>query len=159
MELNPSVGVLYNQRVKRKMPEDNFKLYLLLGLLVVVGASIVSDIIERQNLVSVNSVIKMSCDELHTNFNLCRQHSNTETWDYCASVYLPLYYEKCDEENTDSYVCELTCQEVYEENYETIFVKEGDKWDEFCEFEGADSEGYWIYNRDKCYRKDIMGDK
>ena len=79
------------------MSDNLFKIAVLIFLFGITLMTLIVNLddIKRPNLVSVDSVKTMSCNELHTNFNLCRQHSNTETWDYCAEVYLPLYYGKC----------------------------------------------------------------
>ena len=47
----------------------------------------------------------------------------------------------------------ITCQMVYEDHYDNIFVKEyNSKWKEFCEYEEVDFNDWgWIYNEDKCY--------
>lgn len=54
--------------------------------------------------------------------------------------------------NQNFHTCESTCQEIYEDNYDTIFLDENKHWNRFCKYEGADDEGYWIYERNKCYK-------
>jgi len=66
-------------------------------------------------------------------------------------IFSIVFFTNKDVYNENEDFCVLTCQEVYEDNYETIFLDEESKWDKFCEYEGADDEGRWMYERDKCY--------
>ena len=51
-------------------------------------------------------------------------------------------------------ICELTCQEVYEDNYDTIFLQEYKEWKRICEYEETDSNDWgWTYDRYNCYKQ------
>lgn len=54
-------------------------------------------------------------------------------------------------ENED--ICELTCQEVYEDYYHRIFIKEYRRWNRVCEYKEGDFNDWgWTYNKNKCYK-------
>ncbi len=67
----------------------------LLFVFVLVGCGL------RPDVASVDSIRQMTCEELHVNYNSCLMNSNTLLWDYCATLYLTLYYDQC------AVLCEL----------------------------------------------------
>ena len=51
--------------------------------------------------------------------------------------------------------CELTCREVYVDNYYTIFLDEYTNWRKVCEYELTNLTDWgWRYNEGKCYHQE-----
>ena len=50
---------------------------------------------DKPDIVSIDSIRKSSCEELHLNYNYCLTHSNSIYWNYCNTLYLPIFYQKC----------------------------------------------------------------
>jgi len=68
---------------------------ILTIIFLICSVLLLSSCIKRLDTTSIDSIAKMSCDELHANYAECRDSSSDYGVIVCGQLYLDVYHYKC----------------------------------------------------------------
>ena len=80
------------------MSEDKNQ-FVILIVLIIIGTILLTFLVKRFNTppkYSIDSLRKSSCEELHLTYSQCIKESSIFYWEYCNTLILPTYYDKCN---------------------------------------------------------------